>query len=219
MDPVRSRAQQIARECLQKGEFMAWCEAVYASAGGDPKTIPWADLSVNVNLGQWLARCDVQGEGRRAMVVGCGLGDDAEELARRGFAVVAFDIAPTAIEWCRRRFPESKVEYVVGDLLRSHDAWGFAFDFVFEAYTLQSLPPELRSHAISRIAAFVAPGGTLLVVARGRNPDEEPPGPPWPLLRSELNAFVNAGLIEVAFEDYVDQEDPPVRRFRVEYRR
>ena len=29
----------------------------------------------------------------------------------------------------------------------------------------------------------------------------------------------DCGLEEVAFEDYVDDEDPPVRRFRVEYLR
>ncbi len=35
----------------------------------------------------------------------------------------------------------------------------------------------------------------------------------------ELGEFVKAGLTDVNFEDYVDAEDPPVRRFRAEYRR
>ena len=39
---------------------------------------------------------------------------------------------------------------------------------VFEAYTLQVLPPELRASAVAAIAECLAPGGKLLVVARGR---------------------------------------------------
>jgi SAM-dependent methyltransferase len=219
VEPVRVRAQRLAREYLDKGDFAAWFDAMYAASGGDPGTIPWADMAVNDSLAEWLARGGLLGHGRKALVVGCGLGDDAQELARIGFDVTAFDIAPKAIEWCRKRFPSSPVGYTVADLFKSPQSWNAGFDFVFEAYTLQSLPPELRIRAMERIAAYVAPGGTLLVVARGREPHEEPPGPPWPLVRSELATFGAAGLTEVLFEDYMDREDPPVRRFRVEYRR
>jgi hypothetical protein len=40
---------------------------------------------------------------------------------------------------------------------------------------------------------------------------------PWPLTRHELDTLTQAGLIEVSFEDYFDNETPPVRRFRVLY--
>jgi hypothetical protein len=72
-----------------------------AEAEGD---IPWADLAPNPSLVEWLDTHAVSG---RALKVGAGLGDDAEELARRGLAVTAFDVAPTAVESARRRFPES----------------------------------------------------------------------------------------------------------------
>jgi hypothetical protein len=42
---------------------------------------------------------------------------------------------------------------------------------------------------------------------------------PWPLTKEELTDFLRLGLREVSFEDYLDDEVPPVRRFRVEYRR
>jgi len=49
---------------------------------------------------------------------------------------------------------------------------------------------------------------------------DEPEGElPWPLTRVELNEFVRAGLTEVAFEDFFDNEEPPTRRFRVLYSR
>jgi hypothetical protein len=69
------------------------------------------------------------------------------------------------------------------------------------------------------IASFVAPGGTLLVFARGRDPHEPEGMMPWPLTRGELAEFEAHGLKEVSFEDYTDTEDPPARRFRVTYSR
>jgi len=98
-------------------------------------------------------------------------------------------------------------------------SWRRAFDLVLEIYTLQVLPDDLRTKAMSLIGEFVATEGTLLVITRGRDESDHPGKMPWPLLRSELAEFSNAGLNEVEFEDYLDAEDPPVRRFRVEYHR
>ena len=153
------------------------------------------------------------------MVIGCGLGDDAEFLASVGFNVVAFDISATCIDWCHQRFSQSPVSYEVADLLNEIEQFGEPFDFVFEAYTLQVLPAELRSLAIDRISSQVKKDGTLLVITRGRDLNDDRGNMPWPLVRSELHRFENSGLREIEFDDYVEQEDPPVRRFRVEYRR
>ncbi len=158
---------------------------------------------------RWCARAEID----------CGLGDDAEALARLGFDVVAFDISKTSIEWCRKRFAGSKVRYRVADLVDSPRAWCGAFDFVLEVYTLQVLPADLREQAMDHIARHVAPGGTLLIIARGREPADDPGAMPWPLTREELSHFTRLGLEESRFEDYADREDPPVRRFRLAYRR
>ncbi len=72
---------------------------------------------------------------------------------------------------------------------------------------------------IEAIASFVAPGGILLVITRGRGPNESEGKMPWPLTREELALFRTHDLIETSFEDYIDHEEPPVRRFRVTYRR
>jgi hypothetical protein len=97
--------------------------------------------------------------------------------------------------------------------------WRGKFDFVLESYTLQVLPRELRSEAIKSIASFVAAEGTLLVITRGREPMDPEGSIPWPLTRQELALFQTYGLKEVSFEDYMDSEKPPVRRFRVTYHR
>jgi hypothetical protein len=42
---------------------------------------------------------------------------------------------------------------------------------------------------------------------------------PWPLIKKELSLFKAHGLQEVAFKDYMDSEEVPVRRFVAAYRR
>jgi len=219
MSEARRKAGDLARESLANNDPTGWFEKLYAQADGDTGAISWADLAPNPNLLAWLDREKVVGDGRRALKIGCGLGDDAEELARRGFLVTAFDVSPTAIDWCRERFPTTTVRYVVHDLLAPRSEWECEFDFVLESYTLQVLPAEVRAAAIPHVARFVAPGGDLLVIARGRETTDPPGAMPWPLLRAELAGFTKAGLEELSFEDFLDAETPPVRRFRVHYRR
>ena len=206
------------RARVRRGDNSGYDE-LYRSAGADPAKVPWAHLAPNVNVTRWLDRAMPAGDGRRALVVGCGLGDDAEELARRGFAVTAFDISPTAVAWCRRRFPQSRVSYAQADLLAAPSAWTRSFDFVLEAYTIQAMGMELRERALRQVADFVAAGGVLLIVCRARDDDAPPVDLPYPLSRRELHTLRSAGLKETSFEDYLDDEDPPVRRFRAAYAR
>jgi SAM-dependent methyltransferase len=218
-EQARAKARRLAQEFVQRGDATGWFEELYAQAQGNEQAIHWADMEVNPNLLEWLDRRNAQGTGKRALVVGCGLGDDAEELARRSFEVFAFDIAPTAIAWCRKRFPHSPVEYIVANVLEPPSTWRGSFDFVLEAYTLQVLSAAVRSKAIASIAGLLTKEGTLLVICRGRSPEEPRGDLPWPLTMEELNLFTSAGLRQVQFEDYFDQEEPPKRRFRVEYQR
>jgi SAM-dependent methyltransferase len=213
----RTRARELAAEFLKRGDAKGWFEVFYAEAAGDTEHIPWANLVPNPELAQWLDETVVQGEGKRALVVGCGLGDDAELLSERGFDVTAFDISPQAIEWCKRRFPDSKVEYIAADLFETPVEWREAFHFLFEANTLQVLPSELRPAAISAMVNCVTRDGSLLVIARGREPNDDPGFMPWPLTKDDLKPFVESGLQLVSFQDFYDQEEPPVRRFRVQY--
>lgn len=213
---ARQRVYELAQRILPSGDFAGFFDAVYAAAEGDASGVPWADLQPHPVGLAWLERQNIQGEGRSALVVGCGLGDDAEELAGRGFHVTAFDVSPNAIAWCNQRFPASSVNYQVADLLNAPVAWSQAFDFVLEVYTIQALPRELRARAIAGIAQFVAPGGQLLIVCRGRDPHEDPGTLPWPLTRAELAQFAQNGLREVLFEDVRDEDG---RHFRAVYER
>jgi SAM-dependent methyltransferase len=193
-----------------------WYEAVYRSAENDINNVPWVRQADHSLLTRWLVSQQQMFANRRALVIGCGLGDHAEMFARSGLQVTAFDFAPRAIDWCRQRFPTSAVAYQVADLFQLPETWRSAFDLVFDAFTIQSLPPDLHARAIAAIAGSVANAGTLLIICHGREPGELTDGPPWALAHTELDLFLHSGLQEVRFQD---QERAGVRRFLVEYRK
>lgn len=213
-----NKVRNLASQYLNSHNPTGWFEELYSSAQGNLEAIPWANLTVNPHLAAWIKQRKINGTGKTALVVGCGLGDDAEALNDLGFQVVGFDVSPSAISWCQQRFPNSMVSYCVDDLLRPQVLVKRQFDFVLEAYTLQALPDSVRHQAIATIAQFIAPGGSLLVICRGRDADEPQGELPWPLTKAELTYFEELGLKQVKFADYIKQENSPVRRFRVEYR-
>ncbi|HYL61124.1 MAG TPA: class I SAM-dependent methyltransferase [Candidatus Methylomirabilis sp.] len=214
MEDRRKRARELAAEFLRKGDPTGWFDALYQEGEQGKSIVPWADRGTNPNLMAFWKKRPQESQGKSALVVGSGLGDDAEQFAKWGYQTTAFDISEAAIRMTRRRFPESRVAYLVADLFAPPAEWRQKFDFVFEANTLQALPSEVRARAIERIASFVKPGGKLLVIARGRQADEPEGQMPWPLTQSEMKEFVRAGLTEENFEEFFDNEEPPARRFR-----
>ncbi len=192
-------------------------EELYASAGENFRAVPWALLAAHPALVSWLDRQTVPA-GEAALVVGCGYGDDAEELCRRGYRVAAFDIAPTAIARCRERFPDSEVDYRVEDLFALPREWDAAFGLVVEIRTLQSLPVAQRAAAVEAIARTVQPGGVLWLRCFGHEGDGQAGGRPWPVSRRELHGFDRAGLAELGFDEE-PTGDERGRMFTVVYQR
>ena len=217
-DKERERARQLAEQFAERGDATGWFDELYKEAAGDNEKIPWADLEPNRFLRAWAEGTGLEGRGRKALVVGCGLGDDAVYLDDLGFEVTAFDISASAIEWAKRLHKDRNIKFEAMDLFEPYRAWLGAFEFVLEVYTIQPLPLEMREKTIDAIARFVAPGGELVVVCRGREDDEETDKLPWPLSLKDLSRFEWNGLRQVHFEVMDGDEDPPEPRFIAVYR-
>jgi SAM-dependent methyltransferase len=217
VDP-RAHARDLAREAITRGDVTGWFEQLYRESERDGFAISWVDLAPNPYLVEWLRGRPATPQGRAA-VVGCGYGDDAELLAGLGLEVTAFDISQTAVAHCRRRYPESRVAYVVADALNPPAEWIGAFDFVFEAYTVQVLPGAARAVCARSIGSLVGRVGVLLVVGRSRRPEDPEGLMPWPLTRAELDEFASPGLVLANMAEIVEPGDPPVPRFIAEFHR
>ncbi len=98
-----------------------------------------------------------------ALDAGCGTGAEALWLAEQGWQVTGADISATALDAAARRADgvglAARVEWVQADLT----AWepGRTWDLVVTSYA----HPAIGQLAFyRRVAAWVAPGGTLLIV-------------------------------------------------------
>lgn len=206
---MKKPISDIIREAFQSGDYTGWFETAYRN--GKP---PWAKLDAHPHLKAWIEREQPATKGKRAIVVGCGLGDDAEYLAQQGYQVVAFDVSETAIEQCKERFPNSAVEYVTMDLFNAPDAWHGTFDFVFESRTIQALPYTIADKTMHAIANFLTDDAILLVLCHGRLEHETKQGIPWSLSHDDLQPLRDIGLHEANFETLMENGN---RYFRVTY--
>jgi SAM-dependent methyltransferase len=98
----------------------------------------------------------------RALDAGCGRGAAAMWLAARGWAVTAVDISATALLGARRAAQEAglDVEWVEADM-STWEPGERRFDLVASQYVHVPGPME---DLFRRLASWVAPGGTLIVV-------------------------------------------------------
>ena len=211
---------RLASASLATGDPTGWFDRLYAAGAAGRVPLPWSRHEPHPLLTEWAQRHDLAGEGKLAIVPGCGLGADAEYLAGLGFATTAFDISPTAIRLARHRHTGTSVEYVTADLLHLPQSWLQAFNLVTEIITVQALPRAVRQHATACAAQLTAPGGTLLLIAAVHDPTGEPEsGPPWPLTRAEIGAFAADGLTAAAIEITTIPGKPREHRWRAEFHR
>jgi SAM-dependent methyltransferase len=189
---------------LAAGDPTGWFEPLYVAARDDVAAVPWAAGTPHPYVTDWLDAPIASPPGRRALVVGAGLGDDAAELAHRGYAVTAVDLAPTALAWARRRHRRLGVAWEALDVLdaAARAPYEGRFDLVVEVHTVSYLPGVVRDRAMHALGTLVAPRGVLLVVTFVTTAAEvvPPPGPPWPQSPSELATYRSTGLVRLALD-------------------
>lgn len=72
--------------------------------------------------------------------IGCGEGRDARFLLERGLRVLATDVSPAAIDYCRRNYPEFCDSYTHLDCLDCR--WDKKFDFIYAVAVIHMLVPD-----------------------------------------------------------------------------
>lgn len=194
-------------EHLAAGRPAGWFEPAYGRAVAQRRRLPWQEGAPHPWVQSWLADPVHRPPGRRALLLGCGDGEDTTPLLAAGLEVTALDIAPTALAWARARAhargEDGAVRWVEADLLDVPSELAGAFDLVVEVHTVPWLPGVVRDAAMAAVGGLLAVGGVALVIT-AVTPGEEhraaAAGPPWSQAPSELAAYRAGGLVRLALE-------------------
>ena len=87
-----------------------WFDDIYKNNKETQENIPWARGAVNPLLASYLEE-EKEHKGS-ALVIGCGLGDDAKALEIAGYEVTAIDVSQSALDLAKARFPESSIRFI-----------------------------------------------------------------------------------------------------------
>lgn len=114
-----------------------------------------------------------------ALDLGCGKGDNALKLARRGWTVTGVDIAPTAVELANRAAEEEGLaaQFIAADSTRWQPPR--TYDLVLSTYALPG--GEATAAVLATARRALAPGGRLVVAEWDRSM-----AGPWGFAAEEL---------------------------------
>lgn len=114
--------------------------------------------------------------GERVLDVGCGSGELAMYLTRRGHRVVGVDFAPSAIAIARRKAHWRRLDthFLVMDAL-DLPSLGLQFDAVTDSAMFHVLGAAERERFVEVLGSVLAPGGFYFVLGDAR-PETDPIG-------------------------------------------
>ncbi|MCY7364570.1 MAG: class I SAM-dependent methyltransferase [Frankiaceae bacterium] len=106
----------------------------------------------------------------RVVDLGCGPGQDVQELRRRGFCAVGVDLSPAMLRAGARRAGGA---FVVGDL-RALPLQDRSVDGAWSSYALLHVPDGDLGTALRELHRVLRPGGTAVLVTASAGGGREP---------------------------------------------
>lgn len=178
-------------------------------------------------LGCWLREAvhrhltDLVQPGDRVLEMGCGTGEDALWLARRGAEVVATDASAAMLDVAHRKAAAAgmadQIRFVQVDLAEQGGAGSGLYDLVLANFGVLNCLADRRTLA-ARLARWVRPGGRLALVVMS-------PICPWEIawyaahgqIRPALRRFRSGAEARLGDDATVRVWYPSPRRLRAEF--
>lgn len=98
----------------------------------------------------------------RVLELACGTGIWTKELIKIGREIIAIDASPEMLELNRSNVADARVRYRQADLFEWQPER--EYDFVFMAFWLSHVPPDLIDNFLDKVRTAVRPGGNVFIV-------------------------------------------------------
>jgi len=118
-------------------------------------------------------------------VLGCGRGHDALLFAQKGFEVLGFDFAPSAIAEAQSNAAQlgSTAQFQQRDIFTLGDTFAQDFDYVVEHTCFCAIDPSQRSTYVQLVHTLLKPSGWLIGIFFTH---DRPGGPPFGIAPAEV---------------------------------
>jgi cyclopropane fatty-acyl-phospholipid synthase-like methyltransferase len=150
-----------------------WWEDVYRNS--DVADLPWYTPSLDPDFDRALKTH--LPKGGRLLDLGTGPATQAIALAKRGYEVVATDIAPSAIAKAKHAAERAgvRIDFRVDNILESRLPDAFV-DAIVDRGVFHTLAPESRAQYVARVHRILRPHGFLVLKAfSDKEPRQEGP--------------------------------------------
>ena len=121
-------------------------------------------------------------------VLGSGSGYDASLFAQRGFEVIGFDFAPSAIASATALTQNSGIsaQFLQRNIFDLPAEFPHYFDYVLEHTCFCAIEPRLRLSYVTLVKSLLKPQGELIALFWAHN---QPGGPPFGVTTAEINQY------------------------------
>lgn len=129
------------------------------------QNLQWFDRNPSAIVMQTVREFGITAEGK-LLELGCGEGRDAYPLLRAGFDLLATDISPEAIRFCREKAPEFAAHFAVLDCVAGECSQ--VFDFIYAVAVVHMLVEDSdRAAFYAFIREHLSPSGIALICTMG----------------------------------------------------
>ncbi len=115
----------------------------------------------------------------KILEIGCGEGQNAIYLTKKHFHVQAFDVSPSAIQWCKQQAVKHRIDeniFFVMDAL--HNDFSESYDFIYTVAVLHMLvTPEDRMQFLNFIYRNLNVNGKAFIIIMGDGVHEKETDP------------------------------------------
>ena len=174
----------------------SWWEEVYRNS--DVSDLPWYTPLLDTDLDRALK--EYLPSGGRILDLGTGPATQAIALAKRGYDVVATDIAPSAIRKAKHAAQRERVriDFRVDNILDSK-LEGALVDAIVDRGVFHTMPPEARPRYVVTVRRILRPKGVLILKAFShKNPRQ---GGPYHFSPTELGSYFRESFEVLSIRD------------------